>query len=192
MGKNCWESREDIFGVVRMILNIGSGKSKEGDIRLDIYPLENVNKVWNVENGIPYPDNYFDKIICNCIFEHIKNPNNLLIECYRVLKTNGKMNLLTDNAGYLLFHIMKRAIHGNYCDGYGYNEKKDRHYALYTKEHLENHFEDVGFKVNKIEYKMMLGNKGWKKIKRFMVQKIIKLIFNERVGYVRLDCEVSK
>ena len=175
-----------------MMLNIGSGKSKEGDVRLDVYPLKNVNKVWNVENGIPYPQGYFDEILCECVFEHMKNPNYLLKECYRVLKKGGKMILITDNAGYLLFHIMKRAIHGNYCDGTGGNEKKDRHYALYTKEHLRNHFQDVEFKINKIEYRMMLGNKGLRKIRRFMVQKVISLIFNKRVGYTRLYCEVEK
>jgi len=61
-----------------MILNIGSGKSREGDVRLDVYPLKNVNKVWDVEDGIPYQDGHFDKIICNCVFEHVKNPKDVV------------------------------------------------------------------------------------------------------------------
>jgi len=177
-----------------MILNLGSGKDPRGDIRMDIYPLPNVNKVWDLEKGIPYPDNTFDEIICDCIFEHMRNPNALIQECYRVLKKGGKLDLLTDNAGYLLFHIMKRAIHGNYCDGTGGDEGKDRHYALYTVEHLKNHFLNAGFEKDNINIKheKIMQVTGWKKFKREGIQELIKFIFNERVGYARLHCIVKK
>ena len=172
------------------MLNLGSGTSTKGDVRLDIYPLENVNCVYDIEKGLPFKENYFDDIFCQCVFEHMKNPGFILAECYRVLKNGGKMELLTDNAGYLLYHIWKRNIHGGYCDGTGGTEKKDRHYALYTKEHLQNHFESAGFKVEKIDYVMLLGGKH--PIRRKFIQKFIKFFFGERIGYPRLHCIVKK
>lgn len=175
-----------------MMLNIGSGNSTVGDVRLDIYDLPNVNKVANVEEGLPFEENTFDDILCDCVFEHIKDPHKFLKECYRVLKKGGKMNLLTDNAGYLIFHTLKKARHGDYVDGTGGDKGKDRHYALYTKEHLANHFMQADFEVNKIDYIMLGGVTGFRKVKRWSIQKLIWLFFGERVGYPRLDCVVIK
>jgi len=178
-----------------MMLNIGSGNSTVGDVRLDIYKLPNVTHVVDVDtNGIPFPDNTFDNILCDCVFEHIKDPQKFLKECTRVLKKGGKMRLITDNAGYLIFHTMKRARHGDYVDGTGGDKRKDRHYALYTKEHLANHFLHADLKVNKINYVMLGGYTkfGFKKFKRWGIQKFIRIFFGERVGYARLDCFVEK
>lgn len=176
-----------------MMLNIGSGNSTVGDVRLDIYKLPNVTHVADVEKeGLPFKDNTFDDILCDCVFEHMKDPQRFLKECHRVLKKGGKMSLLTDNAGYIIFHTLKRARHGSYCDGTGGDEGKDRHYALYTKEHLENHFRAAGLQVNKINYIMLGGVTGFRKVKRWSIQKLIKLFFGERVGYPRLDCVVEK
>ncbi|EOZ93753.1 glycosyl transferase, group 2 family protein [Indibacter alkaliphilus LW1] len=38
---------------------------------------------------IPYPDNYFDLIICNHVLEHITNDHQAMTELYRVLKPSG-------------------------------------------------------------------------------------------------------
>jgi predicted SAM-dependent methyltransferase len=172
------------------MLNLGSGTSKKGDVRLDIYPLENVNCVYDIEKGIPFGNEVFDDIFCQCVFEHMRNPSFILSECYRVLKKGGKMTIITDNAGYLLYHVWKRNRHGGYCDGTGGTEKKDRHYALYTREHMINHFEIIGFKVKKVEHIMLGGGKH--PLRRKFIQKFIKFFFSERVGYPRLHCEVEK
>ncbi len=39
--------------------------------------------------NIPFPDNHFDVIYCKQVFEHVKNPRELLKEVYRVLKNDG-------------------------------------------------------------------------------------------------------
>lgn len=39
--------------------------------------------------SIPFENNYFDTIILNDSMEHINNPNEVLGECYRVLKRGG-------------------------------------------------------------------------------------------------------
>lgn len=45
-------------------------------------------KYMNVDE-LPFQDNFFDSVIIDNVLEHIKNPNSLLIEIYRVLKTKG-------------------------------------------------------------------------------------------------------
>ncbi len=38
-----------------------------------------------------YPDNYFDLIVAFSVFEHIKNPNKLLKELYRIMRPKGQL-----------------------------------------------------------------------------------------------------
>lgn len=38
---------------------------------------------------IPYPDNYFDVVVFNQVYEHVGNPEKSLKEIYRVLKPKG-------------------------------------------------------------------------------------------------------
>ncbi len=42
-------------------------------------------------NGVdlPYPDNYFDLIFCQQVLEHVRYPDALINDAYRVLKPNG-------------------------------------------------------------------------------------------------------
>jgi len=42
-------------------------------------------------NGIdiPFPDNYFNGILCTQVLEHAINSDSLIRECYRVLRVNG-------------------------------------------------------------------------------------------------------
>lgn len=41
--------------------------------------------------NIPRSDNYYDKIICSQVLEHVKKPRNVVSELYRVLKPGGKL-----------------------------------------------------------------------------------------------------
>ena len=76
-------------------LNIGCGNEakeykKNGYINLDIEPNENVHVVHDL-NIFPYPfkDNTFDEIYASHIIEHLINPYMVLMELYRILKSNG-------------------------------------------------------------------------------------------------------
>ena len=40
---------------------------------------------------IPFRDEYFDLLISEFVFEHIENPENVINECKRILKRNGKI-----------------------------------------------------------------------------------------------------
>ena len=44
---------------------------------------------------LPYKNNSFDLIFCKSFIEHIREPDTLIKECYRILKKNGVLILLT-------------------------------------------------------------------------------------------------
>ena len=51
-------------------------------------------------NGIdlPYPDNYFDMIFCHQVLEHVRHPDELIADAFRVLKPGG---LFVSSVSYL-------------------------------------------------------------------------------------------
>ena len=74
----------------KKILDIGCGRTKlEGAIGLDQYPHENVDIVSDLETPLPFPDEAFDIIFANQVFEHIHNLTGLLVECHRILRPGG-------------------------------------------------------------------------------------------------------
>lgn len=123
------------------ILNVGCGEEYYGDDRVDFVKTDATTLVHNIEEGLPYESYTYDEVYCSYVFEHMKNPYNLLKEMYRVCKPNGKVVIYTDNASYLLTHLRKGALHGNHIIG------KDKHYALYTMEHMRNFFNEIGLEV---------------------------------------------
>ncbi len=164
----------------RRILNVGCGNDNYGTDRVDIVKSKATTKVANIEKSLPYKDNSFDEVYCSYVWEHMKNPFNLLLEMKRVCKWGGRIVVLTDNAGYVYTHMKFRGYHGNYSDKavhQGEFNKMDRHYALYTPEHLRNFFEAVGLTIQ--EVKLVY----WEKVKsnksRF-VHFITKLFLGER------------
>lgn len=78
-------------------LNLGCGTETSESTELieftniDIAYLEGVDMVHDL-NEIPYPfePNSIDLIIMNDILEHLDNPSEVLMECWRVLKEDGK------------------------------------------------------------------------------------------------------
>lgn len=123
------------------MLNVGCGNDKRGTDRVDIVKTKATTKVYDITKGLPYKQNYFDEVYCSYVFEHMGNPLNLLLEMKRVCKVGGMIKIVTDNAGYIFTHMAFRGLHGNYSDKSVHGKKfntKDRHYMLYTPEHLRN------------------------------------------------------
>lgn len=50
---------------------------------------------------LPFPDEYFDKIVCNGVIAHFSESDKGVEECFRVLKKGGKMWVLTPNKPYV-------------------------------------------------------------------------------------------
>ena len=87
-----------------------------------------------IENA-GFKANYFNKIFCICVLEHIQNYHELLKESYRILKENGQMIISVDsfenikNDNFIAFHKKEFNVH-NY----------------FTKNCFRNILENIGFK----------------------------------------------
>ena len=90
---------------------------------------------------LPYPDGYFDKVVCSSSLEHFKDDIKALKEMHRVLKPNGSVVLTTDSFTYPVR-----------------DELKEKHRAIayvvnyYTRETLKKRFEIAGFEMNRTKY----------------------------------------
>lgn len=74
----------------KIAINLGSGNSKifESVINVDIFDYENVDIVCDIEN-LPFKDKSIDIVINIAVLEHVKNPEKVVKEIFRVLKENG-------------------------------------------------------------------------------------------------------
>ena len=132
------------------ILNAGCGKDTYGTHFVDFYPYrKNVIKCSLDEEKLPFEDNFFDQVYGAQVFEHLTNPLWFLKEARRVLKKNGELVLITDNAGF--YGLFTDTHHGQYEN---WRKKQgvtaDRHYALFTPHHLKNWLRKAGFKEIKV------------------------------------------
>jgi len=90
---------------------------------------------------LPYPDRYFDKIVCSSSLEHFKDDIKALGEMNRVLKAGGCVVMTVDSLTYPIN-----------------DELKERHRELYyvmnyyTRETLKERFEIAGLRMNRSEY----------------------------------------
>jgi SAM-dependent methyltransferase len=73
-----------------MKLNLGSGKNiLQGYVNLDKCDIYGVDCTWDL-NELPLPfDEIFTEIKAYHILEHLNNVNEVIGECYRILKPNG-------------------------------------------------------------------------------------------------------
>jgi len=100
------------------------------------------NKGYNVkycnfeENKIPFSKNYFDIVFSKSVIEHIANPENFLNEIKRILKTRGKLLIMTPD-WYSQYKIF-------------YNDFT--HKRPYTIESLKNILINYGFKDVEVNY----------------------------------------
>ncbi|MEW6171263.1 MAG: class I SAM-dependent methyltransferase, partial [Candidatus Omnitrophota bacterium] len=53
------------------------------------------------------PDDFFDIITMQNVIEHVSNPQNIIKECYRILKKNGFLVIQTPNINCLQFKFLK-------------------------------------------------------------------------------------
>jgi ubiquinone/menaquinone biosynthesis C-methylase UbiE len=52
---------------------------------------------------MPFPANYFDRIICTEVFEHVLEPEEIMQEMKRVLKNDGIISLSIPNENLIIF-----------------------------------------------------------------------------------------
>lgn len=90
---------------------------------------------------LPYPDRYFDKVVCSSSLEHFKDDIRALKEMHRVLKPNGGVVLTTDSFTYPVKDELKE-------------KHKEIAYVVnyYTAETLKERFEIAGFEMKRSKY----------------------------------------
>lgn len=80
-----------------LVLDLGAGGKDtryQNVIQLDIFNFKNVDVVASGDN-LPFADNTFDAVISQAVFEHLKYPEVVSQEIYRVLKPGGKVKIDT-------------------------------------------------------------------------------------------------
>jgi len=87
------------------LLDVGCGRGEYVEIfnklGFDAYGVDleaTADKTKRVDletESIPYPDNFFNFIMCKSVIEHIRNVYHLMDEMYRVLKPGGKIVIMT-------------------------------------------------------------------------------------------------
>lgn len=136
------------------VLNVGCGPDRYGTDFVDLYPARpEVVRCDVSRERLPYPDEAFDEVYSKNLFEHVSNPEHCLNEMQRVTRRGGTVRIITDNAGWVPFHLPLRA--NNYLEHYSNAPREgddDRHYYLFTPLHLENLFRRVGLDVAGVGY----------------------------------------
>lgn len=52
-------------------------------------------------HDLPFPDSYFDSVVCSEVLEHVDEPEKVVHECARVLRTGGRFLFSTPNRTWL-------------------------------------------------------------------------------------------
>jgi len=133
------------------VLNLGCGNDPYGTHRVDIIRTSTTTHVFDIEEGIKFVDNLFDEVYEKNLLEHLRNVGFHLEEVYRVLKPEGILTIITDNAECTRFY--KLGTHtGRYEKEHHLYNPRDKHYSIFTMNHLSNHLKAVGFKIESITY----------------------------------------
>lgn len=79
-----------------VVINLGSGAKRIGKrvINVDIFPAKNVDIVADAR-ALPFEDDSVDAVISEQLFEHVRDPQNIVKEIYRVLRPGGLVFVTT-------------------------------------------------------------------------------------------------
>lgn len=92
-------------------------------------------KTGNIEESLPYQENFFDVVLANDLLEHLENPIMALKNIYRVLKKDGILYITTPNLNNIRKTIFK------------YADKKEHHISLFLHSDLMDNLGKIGFKI---------------------------------------------
>lgn len=125
-----WKDSYDMFGFDAGEENIAVAKSQHPEIANRIF-------VSNLNNSIPYEDNWFDFLTCNAVIQHIERDivmGSVLPEFARVLRPGGILQLM--------FKVGSGDI-TIYDKDYGV----DRFFRLYSADQILLRLEELGMEI---------------------------------------------
>ena len=127
-----------------MKLDVGCGRKKRGDIGIDYYKDTSADIIADA-HYLPFPGELFDEVTSTTVIEHSPNPLEFLKEQRRVLKKGGKIEVVTDNAQYYRWTVMK--FHGLRHQ----NLQRD-HYTIFFPEGIVRLLKLAGFRNIRFEF----------------------------------------
>lgn len=91
-------------------LDVAPSRLREARERVkDAFPLETSKFKFirgNVDEPLPFPDNFFDAVVCLAVMEHVYDIFSVCKEMYRVLRPSGYMVTEVPNIAYLKYRII--------------------------------------------------------------------------------------
>lgn len=93
------------------------------------------------------PENYFDIIYMSHVFEHLRDPHEVLEKVKQVLKPGGELILIMPNGGSITSKIFGR---------YWFGLEIPRHLFLYNKKNIVSVLQQHGFECQEVVYNSFL------------------------------------
>lgn len=78
------------------ILDVGCGlRKRAGAIGIDVNPRSQADVIHDL-NVVPYPfpENYFDEIVCDNVLEHVDNVVKVMEELHRIAKPDAQLTII--------------------------------------------------------------------------------------------------
>lgn len=133
---------------------------RRGDPPYDVYDwLEHARK-----QGQP-----MEEIKTKNLLEHLTDPGRFLNLCYEVLAKDGRLDLITDNAEFILFYLpfwaRRLGIGAHAVNQYALDHCNSVHFMIFTTMHLRNLMDNAGFRsvsVNRLTFGARLRAIGFK------------------------------
>lgn len=99
----------DIGKLNNIKLDLGCGKfKKKGFFGIDKFPSPNVDRVVDVDEGLPFSDNSVIEIYSSHVLEHVDSLEEVMEEIYRVCKPGAKVLIkvphFSGKSGFFEFH----------------------------------------------------------------------------------------